>query len=164
MSESLDQSWQIFFEQYPQFMKLLRKLGRQDWYTDGSYTMFIGQYHAGIYAQVYKSNWYNYTLDGIHFETGLSAESLEDRILQLDLHIGHRNLFDREKFNTLTIPRMAEVVEGWEEEIKFSRSNLSDRLSLWIKFTKTGFADQVAAGFARLAELSPIIDEGLARL
>lgn len=164
MSESVERGWMIFIEQYPQFMKLIRKLGGQDWYVEGGYATFIGQYPAGIYAQVYKSNWHNYTLDGIHFETGLTAENMAEKKLQLDLHIGHRNLFDREKFNQLSIPRMAEVVENWDEEVKFSKSNLSDRMSLWIKFTKTGFADQLSAGFARLAQLSPIIDDGLAKL
>lgn len=164
MAESLNHSWQIFIEQYPQFMKLIRKLGAQNWYVEGRYAIFIGQYPAGIYAQVYKPNWHNYTLDGIHFETGLTAESLETKKLQLDLHIGHRNLFDREKFNELTIPKMADVVEKWDDEVKFSKTNLSDRVSLWIKITKIAFADQAAAGFARLAELSPIIDEGLVRL
>jgi hypothetical protein len=164
MPETLETSWKIFIEQYPQFMKLMRKLGGKDWYADGGYAMFIGQYHAGIYAQVYKHNWFNYTLDGIHFETGLTAESLETRKLQIDLHIGHRNLFDREKFNELTIPKMEEIVGQWEGEVKFSKSNLSDRLSLWVKFTKSGFGEQIAAGFTRLAELSPIIDEGLERI
>jgi hypothetical protein len=164
MTLEINQSQQIFFEHYPQFMKLMRKLGAKDWYLDGGYVMFIGPYHAGIYAQVYKSHWHNYTLDGIHFETGLTADSLAEKKLQLDLHVGHRNLFDREKFNQITIPKMVKVVENWDGEIKFSRSNLSDRLSIWLKFTKTGFSDQVTAGFAQLAKLGPIIDEGLAKL
>jgi hypothetical protein len=169
MTSQIDKSQQIFIEHYPQFMKVMRKLGAQDWYLDGGYAMFIGPYHAGIYAQIYKPNWHNYTLEGVHFETGLTPESLAEKKLQLDLHVGHRNLFDRQKFNQITIPQMAEVVEGWDSgnmfpEIKFSRTNLSERLSIWIKVTKSGFADQVAAGFAQLAELSPIIDRGLAEL
>jgi hypothetical protein len=164
MPQTLDPNQMLFFEYYPQFIKVMRKLGAQDWYLNGGYAMFIGPYHAGIYAQVYKTNWHNYTLDGVHFETGLTAECLTHKRLQLDLHVGHRNLFDREKFNEITIPQMTEVVDGWEGEIRFSKTNLSDRLSIWIKITKTGFGDQAAAGFAQLAKLSPIIDNGLARL
>ncbi len=164
MSSSIPQSWQIFIEQYPQFMKLQRKLAAYDWYTNGGWVMFVGHYHAGIYMQLYKSHWHNYTLDGVHLETGMSAESLESKALQIDLHIGHRNLFDREKFNQITIPRMAEAVAGLGDEVTFSNRNLSERLSLEVKFTKTRFAEQLAEAFTHLSVLGPIIDEGLAQL
>ena len=160
----LTQSWEIFIEQYPQFMKLMRELGKQDWYVHDGWTMFIGQYHAGIYAQVYKHNWFNYTLDGVHMEAGLTADSLTQKKLQIDLHVGHRNLFDRVKFNEYTIPRMAAVVETWNMTYKFSKTNLSERLSIWVPFTKSAFAKKVAVGFTQMAELGAIIDEGVARL
>jgi hypothetical protein len=165
MANELPESWQIFIGQYPQLMKLQRKLGTTDWYARDGWVMFIGHYHAGIYAQLYKSHWYNHTLDGIHLEMGLSAENLASKTLSLDLHIGHRNLFDREKFNQITIPKMAEAVSSWEDvQVKFSRQNLSERLTVQIKFTKIGFPDQVTKAFTRLSALGPIIDEGLAKL
>ena len=163
MAEITD-SWKFFFEQYPQFMKLMRELGKQDWYANDGWAMFIGQYHAGIYAQVYKANWFNYTLDGVHIETGLTPESLVEKKLQIDLHIGHRNLFDRVKFNELTIPKIAAVVEGWDMPYKFSKSNLSERLSIWVPFTKSAFARKVAIGFTQMATLGDIIDAGIAQL
>ena len=164
MAAAIPDSWHIFMEQYPQFMKLQRKLGSSDWHIDQGWVMFVGYYHAGIYAQIYKSHWHNYTLDGIHFESGMDAESQARKTLQLDLHIGHRNLFDREKFNQLTIPVISEVVGTWDGAVKFSKTNLSERLSLIVKFTKTGFAEQIAAGFAQMCALGPPIDEGLAQL
>lgn len=164
MSEPVPQNWQIFMEQYPQFMKLQRKLATQNWFSNGGWSLFIGHYHAGIFAQVYKANWFNYSLDGIHFEMGITAESLNENIARLDLHVGHRNLFDREKFNELTVPRMADIVATWEGSVRFSKNNLSDRLSLEVPFTKTRFAEQLTAGFSQLNSLTPIIDEGLANL
>jgi hypothetical protein len=164
MSESLPENWQIFIEQYPQFMKLQRKLATTDWFSQGGWSLFIGHYHAGIYAQIYKANWFNYSLDGIHFEAGITAESLKDKVARLDLHVGHRNLFDREKFNELTIPRMTDVVATWEGDIRFSTTNLSDRLSLEVPFTKTHFAEQLTNAFTQLSSLAPIIDDGLAQL
>lgn len=164
MSEPIPQNWQIFIEQYPQFMKLQRKLATMDWFSQGGWSLFIGHYHAGIFAQVYKANWFNYSLDGIHFETGISAESIDKKIARLDLHVGHRNLFDREKFNELTVPRMAEIVSGWEGNLRFSKTNLSDRLSLELPFTKTRFAEQLTDGFTLMSSLAPIIDDGLAQL
>lgn len=164
MSDPIPESWHIFIEQYPQFMKLQRELGKTAWYPRDGWVSFIGHYHAGIYMQVYKGHWYNYTLDGVHLETGLTAESLASKTLRLDLHVGHRNLFDREQFNELTIPAMAEMVAEWEGDVTFSQRNLSDRLSLTVPFTKTGFHKQIAAAFTQLSALGPIIDDGLARL
>ena len=146
-------------------MKVLRQLSGLDWYAAGGWSSFIGPYHAGIYMQVAKGNWYNHGLDGIHFEFGLTQEALDSKTLTIDLHIGHRNLFDREKFNALTIERMTEIANGWETEgIRFSRTNLTERLSLPVGFTKSGFGKQVAAALTQLSELAPIIDDGLSRL
>jgi hypothetical protein len=160
----LTKPWEIFIENYHEFMKLMRELGKQDWYVNDGWTMFIGQYHAGIYAQVYKHNWFNYTLDGIHVETGLTAESLEENILQIDLHVGHRNIFDRVKFNEYTIPKMKSAVQTWEIPYKISTTNLSERLSIWVPFTKSAFAKKVAVGFTQICTLGDIIDEGIAQL
>ena len=165
MSTSISPSWQLFIEQYPQFMKVLRQLSNTDWYAAGGWASFIGHYHGGIYMQVARCNWYNYGLDGIHFETGLTEEALAAKILTIDLHIGHRNLFDRERFNALTVKRIAEVVSGWDVEgMRFSRTNLSERLSLPVRFTKASFGKQVAAALTQLSELAPILDDGLAQL
>jgi len=164
MANDIPESWQIFIEQYPQFMKLQRKLATTDWYINQGWVIFVGHFHAGIFMQLYKAHWFNYSLDGIHFETGLSAESLRTKKLGLDLHIGHRNLFDRVKFNELTIPRMAEVVAAWDDDHSFSEKNLSNRLSIEVPFTKTGFAQQVTQALTRLSPLGSIIDEGLAQL
>ncbi len=165
MSDNISPSWQVFIEQQPQLMKVLRQLSNMDWYGAGGWGSFIGPYHAGIYMQIAKGNWYNYGLDGIHLEFGLTEEALHAKTLSIDLHVGHRNLFDRQQFNALTVERMAEIVEGWDVEgLRFSRTNLSERLSMPVRFTKSGFGKQVAAALAQMSELAPIIDDGLARL
>lgn len=164
MTDQIPDSWHIFMAQYPQFMKLQRKLGGIDWYVDGGWTMFIGHFHAGIFVQIFKPHWYNQTLDGIHFETGLTAESLASKTIGIDLHIGHKNLFDREKFNDLTISHMAEIVSTWENDLKFSKDTLSSRLNMQVPFTKTGFATQLTTAFTQLCTLGSIIDKGLADL
>ena len=165
MSTTIAPSWQLFIEQHPQLMKVLRQLSNMDWYAAGGWASFIGPYHAGIYMQIAKGNWYNYGLDGIHFEFGLTAEALTAKTLSLDLHVGHRNLFDRERFNALTVARMEEIAAGWDVEgLRFSRTNLSERLSMPLRFTKGGFGKQVAAALTQMSELAPVIDDGLARL
>ena len=165
MTTTISPSLQLFVEQQPQCMKVLRQLSSMDWYATGGWSSFIGLYHAGIYMQVAKGNWYNHGLDGIHFEFGLTQEALAAKTLAIDLHIGHKNLFDREQFNALTVDRMEEVANGWGTEgVRFSRTNLSERLSLPVRFTKSGFGKQVAAALTQLSELAPVIDEGLARL
>ena len=165
MTTEVSPSWQLFIDQHPQCMKVLRQLSNLEWYQTGGWSSFIGPYHAGIYMQVAKGNWYNYGLDGIHFEFGLTQESLDAKTLSIDLHVCHKKLFDREKFNALTIDRLEEVVNGWDAEgIRFSRTNLTDRMSLPVRFTKTGFGKQVAAALTQMSELAPIIDEGLNKL
>lgn len=165
MSTKISPSWQLFIEQHPQLMKVMRQLSGLEWYSSGGWSSFIGHYHAGIYMQVAKGSWFNYGLDGIHFEFGLTEEALQAKQLSIDLHVGHRNLFDRQTFNALTVGRMGQVAEGWEVEgLRFSRTNLSERLSLPLRFTKSGFGKQVAAGLTRMSELAPIIDDGLAQL
>ncbi len=161
MPESLDQSWSIFIEQYPQFMKLLNRLGKTDWYPREGWTMFIGQFHAGLYMQMYKTHWFNHGLNGVHIETGVSAESLASKTLRIDLHIGHANLFDRVKFNQHTIPRIAEATRDWGDGYVLSTKNLSDRLHGHVRFTKTGFANQLTEELSRWRALGPIIDDGL---
>lgn len=163
MSE-IPESWQLFMEWYPQMMRLQRKLATTDWYVHNQWVTFIGHYHAGIFMQLYKSHWFNYTLDGIHFEMALSAEGLSRRRTQIDLHIGHRNLFDRVQFNKLTVDPMAQVVDSWQTAFRFSRRNLSERLSIEVPFTKTRFTAQLTQGFARAVTLAPIIDEGLKQM
>jgi hypothetical protein len=59
MSDAIPESWQIFIEQYPQFIKLQRKLAKMDWYIRDEWVMFVGHYFAGIFTQIYKSNWLN---------------------------------------------------------------------------------------------------------
>ena len=165
MATEISSSWQLFIEQHPQCMKVLRQLSATDWYAAGGWTSFIGPYHAGIYMQVAKGNWYNYGLDGIHFEFGLTAENLAAKSLSIDLHVGHRNLFDRERFNALTVERMEEIASAWNiDGLRFSRTNLSERLSMPVRFTKSGFGKQVAAALTRMSELAPVIDNGLAQL
>ena len=164
MSKQIPEKWEIFIEQYPKFLKVQRELARNEWYRNDGWVMFIGSSWNGIYSQVYKAHWHNYTLDGIHFEMGMGADNLASKTMQLDLHIGHRNLFDRERFNSLTIDRMAQVVETWAD-VSFSKHNLAERLSLTVSFTKTKFPQQIADGFAQLCtQLGPIIDDGLAKL
>lgn len=160
----MEESWLFYREHYPLLMKTMRKLGQSDWFIDGGYATFVGHYHAGAYVQVYKSHWFNTTLDGIHFEVGIETDCFTKRHVQIDLHIGHRNLFDRVKFNELTVPAMQSVVAGWDEDLRFSKTNLTERLNLQWKVTKTKFAEQLATGFGQMAQLGPIIDEGLSKL
>ena len=146
-------------------MKVLRQLSNLAWYQTGGWSSFIGHYHAGIYMQFAKGNWFNYGLNGIHFEFGLTQENLDAKTLTVDLHVCHKNLFDRQNFNNLTVDRMEEVVNSWEAEgIRFSRTNLTERLSLPVRFTKTGFGKQIAAAMTQMSELAPIIDDGLSHL
>ena len=161
---TIDPSWQVFTGYFGEFMKVLRELGRRDWYVDGQYVTFIGHYHAGIYAQVYKGHWHNYTLDGVHYELGFTSESIATKSVRFDLHIGHRNLFDRAAFNELTVSRMAEIAAAWEGEYRFSASNLSDRVHFTQPFRKSKFATDIADGFERLSAFGDVIDDGLRRL
>ena len=166
MADQQPENWQIFEVYYPQFLKVQRELAKHDWYRDDGWTMFIGYYHAGIYLQLYKPNWHNYTLDGVHIEIGLDAEALQSRKLRIDLHIGHRNVVDREQFNDLTVEALHNAVNAWNSSgVAFSKTNLSQRMSLEVPFTKTGFTAQIAESLAMVAtSLGPIIDEGLANL
>lgn len=161
---SNEESWVIFREQYPQFMKLMRTLAKTDWYVRDGWVMFVGHYHAGIFLQLSKAHWFNQTLDGIHFEIGLTAGSLAEKRATIDLHIGHRNLFDRQRFNELTLAQMAEAVQEMDSVTRFSKKNLSERLSAEVKFTKSGFAKQLTEAFTQLCVLGSIIDDGLAQL
>lgn len=164
MSEPISEDWQIFVEQYPQMMSVIRQLARQDWYVQEGWTAFLGHFHSGIYMQVYKPHWYNHTGDGIHLETGLTASALAGSTTGIDLHVTHKNLFDRDKFNAYATPRMAELVKTWQGEVWFKEHTVSERLGMKVKFTKTNFPQQMAAAFTQLSALGPIIDSGLAQL
>ncbi len=165
MSIEISDAWKIFIEQYPQFTKTHRALAKMDWFAQQEWSVYIGYYHAGIYMQVYRSHWFNYGLDGIHFETGFTAETAAARQLRIDLHIGHRNMFDRQRFNELTVPSMAQAAAGLGERVIFNGKNLSDRLYVLVPFSKSKFSKQVAVAFAELCTtFGPIIDKGLANL
>jgi hypothetical protein len=91
-------------------------------------------------------------------------ESLDTKTLRIDLHIGHANLFDRAKFTQFTIPLIAEAVSGWGAGYTLSTKILSDRLHGHVRFTKTGFANQLTEEFSRWRTLGPIIDQGIRNL
>jgi hypothetical protein len=164
MAETLTDDWQIFIEQYPQMMSVIRQLAKQDWYVRDGWTAFLGHYHAGIYLQVYKPHWFNHTGDGIHLETGVDARTLDNKVFGIDLHITHKNLFDRDKFNAYATPRIEELVKTWQGEIWLKTHTVSERLGMRVKFTKTNFPQQMAMTFTQLATVGPIIDAGLAQL
>lgn len=164
MSDTKLESWQIFIDQYPQMMSLIHQLARQDWYVRDGWTAFLGHFHSGSYLQVFKPHWYNQTGDGIHLETGLTASALASNTTGIDLHVTHKNLFDRDKFNAYATPRIAELVKTWPGEVWFKEHTISERLGMRVKFTKTNFPQQMAAAFTQLSTLGPIIDEGLAQL
>ena len=164
MTEFASEKWQVFISQYPQMIALRGQLAKREWFVDGGWTAFIGAYHAGIYMQVYKPHWFNHTGDGIHLETALNAESLAQKRTSIDLHITHKNLFDRERFNAYTIPRMQALTSGWEDDFWFKSHTLTERLGLKLRFTETGFGKQLAEGFTRLSVLGAVIDDGLAQL
>ena len=164
MSEPLTEGWQIFIEQYPQFTRLMNRLAKTDWFKNDGWALYTGKYHAGIFFQLYKPHWHNYNLNGVHIEAGLDAEALESKKLRIDLHIGHANLFDRKRFNELTLPSIKKLVAGWGDGYALSEKNLSDRLHTVIPFTKTRFAEQVAAELTRWSDLGAIIDRGFRKL
>ncbi|MBZ0299447.1 MAG: hypothetical protein K8J31_06905 [Anaerolineae bacterium] len=164
MTNPIPEDWHIFMDQYSPMMSVIRQLAKQDWYVREGWTAFLGHYHAGIYLQVFKPHWFNHTGDGIHLETGLTAETLQNRATGIDLHITHKNLFDRDRFNAYATPRMKALVESWPDEIWFKEHTVSERLGLSVRFTKTNFPQQMAAAFTRLSALGPIIDAGLAQL
>lgn len=161
---AIEDKWQVFMEHYPQMISLRGQLAKRDWYIRDGWTAFIGLYHSGIYMQVYKPGWFNHTGDGIHFETALSAEVWAQKAAPIDLHVTHKNLFDRERFNDYTIPRMEAVTRDWRGDFWFKQHTLTERLGIVVRFTATGFGKQMADGFTQLAALGSIIDDGLARL
>ena len=164
MAAELTEGWSIFIDQYPQFTKLQRELAKTDWFVNDGWTAFIGYYHAGIYIQLFKPHWFNHTGDGIHLEMGITAETLAAKKTTIDLHVGHRNLFDRVRFNELTIAPMQEMVASWGNGVTFSKTNLSERMRVDVSFTKSGFPKQVTVAFTQMCQLGPIIDDSLKQL
>lgn len=158
-------SWQIFVEQYPQVMKAYRRLAKTDWFQQENWVAFVGHYTHGIFMQLYKPHWYNHELEGIHFELALDARCLERHVASIQLHITHKNLLpDRDQFNQLTIPRMAEVVPHWGPRYELSTTKLSERLNLNVPFSPSNFAQKVADELAQVCQLGGIIDEALSQL
>jgi hypothetical protein len=131
MADPITGDWRIFIEQYPQMMSVIRQIAKQDWYARDRWTAFIGHYHAGIYMQVFKPHWYNQTGDGIHLETALTAETLANGATGIDLHITHKNLFDREHFNAYTVPQMEALTKTWQGEVWFKTHTTSERRQIY---------------------------------
>jgi hypothetical protein len=164
MPDAVPENWQVFMEQYPKMISLRRQLAKRDWYVRDGWTAFIGAYHAGIYMQVFKPHWFNQTGDGIHFEMALTAQVMSLKCTSIDLHIAHKNLFDRDRFNAYTLPLMEALTKDWQGDFTLKKNTLADRVSKFVRFTETGFPKQLADGFTQLAPLGAIIDEGLAHL
>jgi hypothetical protein len=161
----LEESWQIFVEQYPQVMKAYRRMAKMDWFQRGNWVAFVGHYTNGIFMQVYKPHWQNHEFDGIHFELALDARCLKNNVASIQLHITHKNVLpDRDQFNQYTIPRMVERVRPWGSRYDLSETKLSERLSLNVPFTQTNFAQKAADEMTQVCRLGGIIDEALSRL
>lgn len=150
---------------YPPLMQVYRKIATTEWFQQKGWNAFIGHYTHGIFMQLSKPHWYNYTFDGIHFELAMDASCAERRVASLQLHITHKNLLpDRDAFNAYTIPRMQAVVSAWGSPYEFSATKLSERLNCTIPFTATTFAPRVAAALTQVCTLDTIIDEALVTL
>jgi hypothetical protein len=161
----LTESWSLFVEQYPQVMKVYRRLAKTEWFRCEGWVAFVGHYTNGIFMQLYKPHWYNSEFEGIHFELALDSRCLTNKTASIQLHITHKNVLpDREQFNQYTIPRMAEIVRPWGPRYELSETKLSERLNLNVPFTQTNFAQQVADELTRICQLGAIIDEALAKL
>jgi hypothetical protein len=161
----LTESWAIFVEQYPQVMKVYRRLAKTEWFQQDGWVAFVGHYTNGIFMQLYKPHWHNHELEGIHFELALDARCLASKTASIQLHITHKNVLpDREAFNEYTIPLMVAMVCPWGPRYELSETKLSERLNLNVPFTQTNFAQQVADELTRVCQLGTIMDEALATL
>lgn len=157
--------WAVFVDQYPQVMKAYRRIAKTDWFQSGSWIAFVGHYTHGIFMQVFKPHWFNHEFEGIHFELALDARCLRNATASIQLHITHKNVLpDRDAFNRLTVPRMAERAAPWGPRYELSETKLSERLSLNVPFTKSSFAERVADELSRVCQLGEIIDDALSEL
>jgi hypothetical protein len=162
---TLDESWQIFIDQYPRVMQVYRKIAKTEWFKSGRWTAFVGHYPHGIYMQISKPHWLNQELEGIHFELALDRRCLNNSSASIQLHITHKNVLpDREAFNQYTIPRMTAMVSTWDSRYELSTTKLSDRLNLNVPFNKTNFAQKVADEITQVCRLGDVIDEALSEL
>lgn len=64
------------------FQQLRREIKKQGWFTD-EWEMYL----EGTYLQIYKKNWYNKQLHGIHFEVLVNNETKEKNMFPIMLHV-----------------------------------------------------------------------------
>ena len=121
--------FRYFTEKQPEFMAAYRKMARQKWFQEKRWTGFIGPWTKGIYMQVYKTHWFNYELNGIHFETALTPEMEKAKVANLQLHITHQNLLpSRDDFNDYTIPRFQKIIDVLGEPYELWEHRASERM------------------------------------
>ncbi|MDA1190736.1 MAG: hypothetical protein O3A46_03515 [Candidatus Poribacteria bacterium] len=152
----------VFTEQFPEFMKVYRRIAKTDWFQQGGWTAFIGSFTHGIYMQVFKPHWFNAELDGIHFELAMNRQLLDNRIANLQLHITHKSVLpDRDAFNAATIPLFKRAMSDWDAKYELSETKPSERVNLNIPYTNSTFAAKVGDEIGRVCELGAIIDDTL---
>lgn len=161
----LSADWAVFVDFYPRFLQVYRRLAKTAWFQQRQWTAFVGHYTHGIFLQLSKPSWYNYELDGIHFELAIDRSAAEKKLASIQLHITHKAVLpDREAFNAYTIPRMLAMVETWDSRYAVSASKPSERLNCTVPFTTTTFAPRVAEALTQVCQLDDIIDEALQTL
>lgn len=63
------------------FQQLRKEIKKQGWFTD-EWEIYL----EGTYLQVYKKNWHNKQLHGIHFEINVDNEAKEKNMFPIMLH------------------------------------------------------------------------------
>ena len=81
--------------------------------------------------QIFKPHWFNWELEGIHFELAMNEECLKQKSANLQLHIIHRSVLpDRAQFNGYTIPKFKAEMKDWHTKYEVSETKQSERLNI----------------------------------
>ena len=132
------------------FKELEKNLTRQKWFSS-DWTI----YNRGVYMQVAKENWFNDNQGGIHFETYVEKDELEEKMVPIHMHV-EDDFPEGEKFIRLFTEKARPTISSWKGYKVYGTGYLICQRKL--PLDPGALSMKLLEEFTRLQQLTPLID------
>lgn len=138
----------------PVFKELEEKLRARKWFTDEWDIR-----NVGTYMHIYKQNWFNDSMGGVHIETYVEKPQLESKVVPIVVHC--EDEFPKQAdFVPLVTDRIRGTLAQWKGYRAIGEGYRICEKTVPLDPRK--LADALAQECDRLQQLAPIIDQTIA--
>jgi hypothetical protein len=147
----------IAAEYLPLFQEVEGRLKQSDWFTN-EWSASAGEFPGGVGLQLSKSNWFNQSGNGIHFESWINRAELKRRTVPVVLHVETAFPGKKKAFLQLLLERRGELIQSWAG-YTVSTTNSMQPFIYRMPLEKERLVSGLCHEFSRLQVLVPVIDQ-----